>query len=369
MHFRTSQITFGTMIVGMAASLAMAAPQHQAPSEGGGSTPLLQKGRGHGPAAEQARYLERLRSHADGIRDRIREASPRGRIGIALGSVGEPLAAHLDVDPSETVLVAGVVDDGPAAAAGVQRFDIITHVDGNAPVGMATIHRIMAEKEPGDQITLGILRAGESLDVAITVQEAPDEPAAQRRLGMLVPELHELERIENALGAAAGIIRDRQPEIDRQLERLREQAQELRQSVETEWQALRELALNEQTQQQLREALEGAAERAAGALEQAASALESMELDVKVRAPRIEIRRRSGGGVGGVGGGGGMVGGGSGRGGGGMGGGGGFPALTERRIERIEERPDSERINARFERLEERLERMERMMRSLLERE
>lgn len=67
--------------------------------------------------------------------------------------------------------VKGVVEDGPAAKAGLQTNDIITHVDGTAVTGSADVVRIVGNCQIGQTLKLTVYRQGKSLELAITVGE------------------------------------------------------------------------------------------------------------------------------------------------------------------------------------------------------
>ena len=62
----------------------------------------------------------------------------------------------------EGVYLIGVVENGPAAQAGLHSGDIITSVDGKDISGMSEIKSILAKKNPGDTITVKISRSDEN---------------------------------------------------------------------------------------------------------------------------------------------------------------------------------------------------------------
>lgn len=89
--------------------------------------------------------------------------------GIANGSAymgiqGKDLSAYdaASFNMPEGVYLIGVIENGPAAQAGLHSGDIITEVDGRTINGMSEIKSILAGKNPGDTITVRISRADES---------------------------------------------------------------------------------------------------------------------------------------------------------------------------------------------------------------
>ena len=89
--------------------------------------------------------------------------------GIAQGSAymgiqGKDLSAYdaASFNMPEGVYLIGVVENGPAAQAGLHSGDIITSVDGKDISGMSEIKSILAKKNPGDTITVKISRSDEN---------------------------------------------------------------------------------------------------------------------------------------------------------------------------------------------------------------
>lgn len=80
--------------------------------------------------------------------------------------------------------VAGVTEDGPAAAAGLAEGDRITAIDGEeiAPGGLA---EAIGARKPGDVVDLTVERDGETLERSATLAEHPDDPA-KGYLGILL---------------------------------------------------------------------------------------------------------------------------------------------------------------------------------------
>jgi S1-C subfamily serine protease len=106
-------------------------------------------------------------------------------IGISGTEITASLAAQYHLPVSQGILVAEVVSGGPAATAGLrgstldsqetatQIGDIITAVDGQAVGSVAALTSYLNGKQPGDQITLTILRDGQQQRVPVTLQPWP----------------------------------------------------------------------------------------------------------------------------------------------------------------------------------------------------
>lgn len=94
----------------------------------------------------------------------------RGYIGIA----GQPvrLAEHQRVaGREEALLVSGVIDEGPAAAAGVLVGDVILALDGQPITSPEDLLDLLARDRVGKAATLRILRGGMPQELLVTVGE------------------------------------------------------------------------------------------------------------------------------------------------------------------------------------------------------
>ena len=95
----------------------------------------------------------------------------RAFVGIAGGDRPLPPAVRAQVGRPSGVEVIGVDPDGPAAAAGVRPEDLIVSVDGRPVERMDDLLRLMVGDAVGVAVTLGIVRAGRTVDVALVPAE------------------------------------------------------------------------------------------------------------------------------------------------------------------------------------------------------
>jgi S1-C subfamily serine protease len=96
-----------------------------------------------------------------------------GRLGVAFQPLTAELAADQGVDVTEGALITEVAPETPAAEAGLLVNDIVTAVNGEAVDEEHTLRDRLVAYEPDDTVTLSILRAGETLDVDVTL-DAPE---------------------------------------------------------------------------------------------------------------------------------------------------------------------------------------------------
>lgn len=94
------------------------------------------------------------------------------RLGVAFVTLDERTAEKNNVTETEGALIMEVTEESPAAAAGLQVNDIVTAVDGDTVDAERTLRDRLLAYEPGDTVTLTVLRDGETLEVEATLDEA-----------------------------------------------------------------------------------------------------------------------------------------------------------------------------------------------------
>lgn len=67
--------------------------------------------------------------------------------------------------------VRAVTEDSPAEKAGLQVNDIITHLNGETVSGSSQLVMLVGDAKPGDRLELKVYRAGQTLELVITVGE------------------------------------------------------------------------------------------------------------------------------------------------------------------------------------------------------
>jgi serine protease Do len=102
----------------------------------------------------------------------------RGYLGVNIQSLDEDLAKSLGLDKAQGALVAQVVEGGPAAKAGVQAGDVITHFNGQAVRNATALSRAVAAEAPKQTARLTIWRDGRSRELTVELGEAPNESVA-----------------------------------------------------------------------------------------------------------------------------------------------------------------------------------------------
>jgi len=97
----------------------------------------------------------------------------RPYIGVWLQPVDEKLASYLGVNQAEGMVVANVVAGGPAAQAGLKKYDVIIKVDKKTINNYDELQEILKSKRVGDKVLLEIIRNQKPLLVTVNLAEKP----------------------------------------------------------------------------------------------------------------------------------------------------------------------------------------------------
>ena len=131
----------------------------------------------------------------------------RGYIGIVPQDLTPQLASSFGIKDTRGALVSFVEDNSPAANAGMQRGDVIREANGTAINDQGELRNKIAELEPGNTLSLKVLRNGAEKNLSLKVAARPVETASK---ATPVPDAG----TSGKLGVA---IQDLNPQIARQL--------------------------------------------------------------------------------------------------------------------------------------------------------
>jgi C-terminal processing protease CtpA/Prc len=99
----------------------------------------------------------------------------RGYLGVHLDDLNEQLGEFFGVEDGEGALVTEVVEDSPAASAGLKAGDVIIQLGQKEIESAADLHQAMADTEPEQQLEVRFVRRGQTDDVSITLGELPED--------------------------------------------------------------------------------------------------------------------------------------------------------------------------------------------------
>ncbi len=109
--------------------------------------------------------------------------SGRGRLGVSYTEIEGQLAKYFKAPKESAVLVESVVDDSPAAKAGIKAGDLLIKVGGAAIEDGSDLMDAVSDLEGGKAETVTVWRDGKSLDLSVTVDEKPRVRTMKRRRG------------------------------------------------------------------------------------------------------------------------------------------------------------------------------------------
>ena len=115
-------------------------------------------------------------------------------IGIYLGNLDADKVKALNLKSSNGVFIAGTVPNGPAAAAGITKNDIIIAVDGKEVNSAGAFVGEIAAKKVGQSVKLTISRNGKTSEVSVTLAKTPNAIEQQRIMQQKMQQQQQLEQ-------------------------------------------------------------------------------------------------------------------------------------------------------------------------------
>jgi Do/DeqQ family serine protease len=124
---------------------------------------------------------------------RLNRTVVRGYLGLTAANLTQELRDGLGVGNLQGILVADLAQDKPAARAGVEAYDVITHFDGKPVTTTDDFYVRVANTPPPQPIELTIVRNGQRLKLTATPEErhkneaerAPERPATAKNGSLL----------------------------------------------------------------------------------------------------------------------------------------------------------------------------------------
>lgn len=154
----------------------------------------------------------------------------RGWLGVIIQEVNRDLAESFGLDKPAGALVAKVLPESPAQAAGLLEGDVITSFNGRSIALSSDLPHLVGRVKPGTEAEMDVIRDGERIRINAVVGLLPDEaqqlaglapaePATLNRLGLKVESLTDAYRdkwnirsgvmvveVAEGAGARAGVV-------------------------------------------------------------------------------------------------------------------------------------------------------------------
>ncbi|HVN96929.1 MAG TPA: DegQ family serine endoprotease [Syntrophorhabdaceae bacterium] len=120
----------------------------------------------------------------------------RGWLGVVIQKVTPEIAKNFNLKESEGALVSDVMEKSPAEVAGIKRGDVIISFNGKRVKDSEMLPRLVGATEIGKKSTVGIIRDGKQMEIAIIVGELPEEelkasrkPEVEKDFGLIVQDI------------------------------------------------------------------------------------------------------------------------------------------------------------------------------------
>ena len=157
----------------------------------------------------------------DSVRDTLKEKGdpnvPDGAYDAFVYAMNKKAKA-LGMEHPSGALVASVLDDEPAAKAGIEAGDVITKVNGKSVEDASALLRAIAAHKPSTSVTLDVWRNGKAVTMDVTLgdrqtgvnsgkpSEAGQKQQNQGQLGLTVRPIKDEERRELKLEGKGGLL-------------------------------------------------------------------------------------------------------------------------------------------------------------------
>ncbi len=108
------------------------------------------------------------------VKDLIEEGRVRrGYIGIMMTSLSPEISEALGIEPNKGVIVRQVIENGPAAKAGIRKGDIIIKVGGETITHAGKLVSTVTSLKAGQVVPFEILREAKPITLKVTIGEEP----------------------------------------------------------------------------------------------------------------------------------------------------------------------------------------------------
>lgn len=138
----------------------------------------------------------------------------RGWLGVVIQEVNKELAESFGLKKAAGALVAQVLEESPAAEAGVREGDIITKF-GDKEIELSNdLPYVVGRTKAGSKVPMQVVRNGVMKTLTVKVGDLPEDPSDEAsrkpgnervsRLGMTVADIN--EQMESKFGISEGVI-------------------------------------------------------------------------------------------------------------------------------------------------------------------
>lgn len=131
---------------------------------------------------DEAQQAKQLFAQTPGVLDLTDDT---GWLGVEIGEVTADEAKEMKLPETRGVVVSDVVDDSPAAKAGLKAKDVIMEYDGTPVEGTVQFRRLVRETPPGRTVNLEVIRDGRQMKLSVQVGDSARN--MESRLRVIMP--------------------------------------------------------------------------------------------------------------------------------------------------------------------------------------
>jgi serine protease Do len=99
----------------------------------------------------------------------------RGWLGVTIQQLTPELAKQFNLKDEAGVLIADVVEGGPAEIAGIERGDVIVEFNGKEVTDVANLRNMVADIAPNTEISVRVLHGDKAKTLRVKISEMPSE--------------------------------------------------------------------------------------------------------------------------------------------------------------------------------------------------
>lgn len=121
----------------------------------------------------------------------------RGWLGVSIQKVTKDIAEQFELKEASGALVSEVMDDGPAADAGVEAGDVIISYDGNDVEDPTSLRNIVARTDVGKRVDMVVIRDGKKKTLKVKTGK---QPKNMGRRGIEPDQGDEEEEADSSIG-------------------------------------------------------------------------------------------------------------------------------------------------------------------------
>jgi serine protease Do len=173
---------------------------------------MIDRGSSGGPLVDLEGRVVGINSRGQGREQLAQGGIERGFLGITMQPLDRELADYLGIPDTTGVVINSVMQDSPAARAGLRTGDVITSFNGIAVEAekiedLGNFQRLVAGVAPGDEAAMELSRDGERISARVAIAVQPNvDPAEEEstKVGVHVREITANLAREHRLESTAG---------------------------------------------------------------------------------------------------------------------------------------------------------------------